>query len=49
MSEPHPQASDIREALIRAKTERDHGETMEEALVRELALRGLAIVPADKD
>ena len=40
---PHPRATDIREALIRAKTERQHGETMEEALVRELAAKGLVI------
>ena len=41
---PHPYAAKIREALIFARTERQQWETMEEALVRELAARGLAIV-----
>ncbi len=40
----HAHADKIREALILAKTERRHGETMEQALVRELAARGLEIV-----
>ncbi len=38
------EAEKIREAMIFAKTQRQHGETMEEALVRELAARGGRIV-----
>ncbi len=44
MSDSHPDAEKIREAMIYAKTARQHGETMEDALVRELAARGLEIV-----